>query len=401
MISLISNGGPPMKKKYLFLITISITMLFLMPGLFSDISRKSDIKVDEVGPVQEDKSDPMGEKRGTLHPFSGGWVAITSGGVERYYDRTPRRDQQHTSAWYYNDAISKNGNIPTYQQMIDWMQNWGCQNVGGSADMTYLNRENPLDLRWTDRPCCSCEGDITENSPPRTSGNGGIIYGWDTLYATCIMSEAAELRTDEGDDLVCYARYKPYTLRVKVNTIDDLNDAEEVKVYLDYNTTNASFCYNWGNETFYKMQDPDNHVELLVNECEISNDNSEFWFLDFTFIIDFAFPHEELVDCFIDTQAKNGDDSRDFFPWLFRVEKDVSFSGFPLAEGEFQGSLLENRWVRGNEGIRFDNLTVNYQGAPEKFLKMITSMLRSPTPWATLGGTMYLQVSLWSLMWRQ
>jgi len=296
--------------------TVAVVVLFVLVGAvwftfcFDDIDNENvEIEPGEKSISVEKKDDT----RGTLHPFNPSqwnpdWILING----RYYDRAPRRDRQYTNGWYYQDAINKGGRLMTYNEAREWLRVWGCSNIGNSADIVY-DHGGFQDLYYTDQPCCSCNYAVGWSSPVHTGNNGGAVYGWDTLYATCIMTDNVSL-TGGDQEMICYAEYKPYTLRVQVNTIDDLNDAKEVKVYMDYNTTNASFCYNWLNQTFYKMQDAPGYLDLQPNNCTISNDGQEFWAVDFEFVVDFSFPHEELVDCFVDVTATNGDDSRDFLP---------------------------------------------------------------------------------------
>ena len=320
------------------------------------------VKVEKESETEEEFDT---ESRGQLHPFNPSqwtpdWVQVTSGGVGRYYDKNPRRDTGKSPRWYYNDAISKGGRIPTYQELWDWANQWGRQNVGSSADVMYVARENPLDLRWTDKPGCGCDGDLNEDGSITTGNNGGVIYLWETLYASVIMTKDTALHDPGNQDYICYSEYRPYNISVKVNTNDFLSDAKEVKLYVDYNHTNATLNYNWMNQTFYKTQDPYGHVEVLLDKCTVTNDGIEFWWVNFTVIFNFTFPHEKLVDCFVETLATNGDNSKDFFPWLFRVENDLEMEGKPELTGEYQGKLEKGDWIQGNETIILSNLTAVY-----------------------------------------
>ncbi len=326
----------------------------------TDINTSSEV---EKTPEVQGKYDS--DKRGQLHPFnpsrwSPDWVLVTSGGVGRYYDKQPRRDTQKTPLWYYNDAISKGGRIPKEQELVDWGSQWGRNNIGSSADVMYVKTENPLDLRWTDRPGCRCDQDVQLNGRIPTGGGGGVIYLWDTLYASVVMTKDTALTDPGNQEYICYSEYRPYNISVKVGTTDFLTDAKEMNLYLDYNHTNATLNYNWMNQTFYKTQDPNGHVEVLLDKCTVANDGVEFWWLNFTVIFNFTFPHERLVDCYVETLATNGDNSRDFFPWLFRVENDFEMEGTPELVGEYQGKLEEGDWIQGNETITLSNLTVKY-----------------------------------------
>ena len=61
-------------------------------------------------------------------------------------------------------------------------------------------------------------------------------------------------------DGTCFTRYSNYTLQVNVTSSGTIDDASELRVYLDYNTTNATLVYNWTNQVFYKSRDNGGHV---------------------------------------------------------------------------------------------------------------------------------------------
>jgi len=178
-----------------------------------------------------------------------------------------------------------------------------------------------------------------------------------------VYSENAALTDPTDQENVCYAEYQPYTLSANITSSMGLNDASEFKLYLDYNTTNATLGYNWTRNEFFKQQDPDGHVLLLADNCTVANDGVEKWWLNFSLVFNFTFPHEDPVDCFVNTTAVNGESTEDRFPGLFRVENDMEFIGGPQFMGEYQGDLLENDWIRGGENMSVSNLSVIYAGS--------------------------------------
>ncbi len=192
---------------------------------------------------------------------------------------------------------------------------------------------------------------------------GGLpVASWLEIDLNAYTDNVALSRGDPEN--ICYARSREYTMLVNVTSSKNLNDASEIRLYLDYNTTNATFCYNWTNDTFFKLQDHDGHVQLITDHCNITTDFVENWWLNFTFHINFTFPHEGMVDCFVNTTSGTGRFNLVRFPWLFRVENDLEFSGTPKLTARYQGELEAGDWVRGNESITVEDLTVHYQGAP-------------------------------------
>lgn len=169
------------------------------------------------------------------------------------------------------------------------------------------------------------------------------------------------LRNPSRQGSICYARHEQYNLLVNVSTTDSLSDVGRLEVYMDYNTTNATFGYDWGGQRFYKMQDTEGHIELLREHCGISNDGVEKWYLNFTFMINFTFPHERWVNFYANTTSTSGEYSMDFFPWVFKVENDMELLGDVSVEAEHQGPIEEGNWVQGNERLTFRGPHVVYE----------------------------------------
>ena len=110
------------------MIFMTVTVILMMIGtgysMIMDelITEHEILEGTEAGDEERTEEDTEGT-RGKLHPFNPGqwnpdWVAITSGGKTRYYDKQPRRDTSKTPRWYYNDAISKGGRIPTETELL-------------------------------------------------------------------------------------------------------------------------------------------------------------------------------------------------------------------------------------------------------------------------------------------
>jgi len=160
---------------------------------------------------------------------------------------------------------------------------------------------------------------------------------------------------------ICYSRYQPYNISVNISSPDDLQAVSEVDVHLDYNTTNVTLSYNWTNQQFNKYSDPLDHIELISENCTVTNDGEKKWWVNFSVIFNFSFPHEDQVDCLVNITSQKGDHCQDRFSHLLKVENDLEISGEPGVTGEHQGKLAEGSWIRGSENLTFTNMTVRYQ----------------------------------------
>jgi len=67
------------------------------------------------------------------------------------------------------------------------------------------------------------------------------VLKWLAVEITAHADEVA-IRGPGENEKVCYAEYRPYNLSVNITSTRDLNEVSELKVFLDYNTTNGSFC---------------------------------------------------------------------------------------------------------------------------------------------------------------
>ncbi len=214
---------------------------------------------------------------------------------------------------------------------------------------------------------------------PAYMGGAGYNHGFTDYYAGApdqLMEQAvawaAGVSLPDADDVAirgaeeespeCYAKYKPYTVSVNISSREILNDVSEVKVHLDYNNTNATLCYNWTENNFFKLQDIGGHVWLQTDDCTVTHNSVDMWWLNFSVIFNFTFPHENLVDCFVNTTARSGEISLDRFPYVFRVENDLELAGTPEFKGNVQGKLEKGNWIKGAEKISVTNLTVRYAG---------------------------------------
>ena len=195
------------------------------------------------------------------------------------------------------------------------------------------------------------------------TGNADKLMEQAVAWAAGISLPDADdvaIKGAEDDSPDCYARYKPYTVSVNISSREILDDVSEVRLHLDYNTTNATLCYNWTDKEFFKLQDPGGHVWLLTDNCTVSHNSVDMWWLNFSVVFNFTFPHENLVDCLVNTTARSGEFSLDRFPYVFRVENDLELSGTPEFSGNVQGVLEKGDWIKGREEISVTNLTVRY-----------------------------------------
>ena len=167
------------------------------------------------------------------------------------------------------------------------------------------------------------------------------------------------------DKNICYSQYQPYNISVNISSPEDLQAVSEVDVHLDYNTTNVTLTYNWTDQKFNKYRDPLGHIKLITENCTVANDGEEKWWVNFSVIFNFSFPHEDQIDCLVNITSQKGGHCEDRFPHLLKVENDLEITGDPAVVGEHQGKVTEGSWIRGAENLTFSNMTVRYQDSDD------------------------------------
>ena len=180
------------------------------------------------------------------------------------------------------------------------------------------------------------------------------------------VPDGMALRSADGYGNICYTEYRPYTLGINLTTYEGLDDISDLKIKLDYNTTNITLGFNGTYNSFYKEGDPQEHIHLL-DTSSYRNDGVDKWWLYFNVTFNFTFPHEDKIDCLVRTAGKCGITLNYWFSSIFRVENDLEFQGIPAFEGEYHGLLEENDWIRGGETILASGLRVIYQDSAGLF----------------------------------
>ena len=254
--------------------------------------------------------------------------------------------------------------------MVGGVLYWGNQFSSAAFNYKY---DTATSQRTTYSNSLGANGYITHTSYNARDNsllvwNQGNVYHYPEIGGVRITrAENAVLRGTENDEGIVYAGYSSYILSVNITTTESLDDASEMAVWLDYNTTNATLGFNWTREEFYKLQDVNGHVRLFTDNCTFANDGEERWWVNFSIMFNFTFPHEKMVDCFVKTVASTGDARLDRFKDVCRVENDLEFMGTPEFTGEEQGKLEMGRWVKGGQNITVSNLTVVYSDSPSLY----------------------------------
>jgi len=179
-------------------------------------------------------------------------------------------------------------------------------------------------------------------------------------------ADSIQIDGSSQSPFVCYAGYREYKITVNVTTFESIHDLSDVRIFLDYNTTNITLGFNGTNEIFYKLNDPEGHVQLM-GTSESSQDGVERWWVNFSVRFNYTFPHEQLIDCLINTTASFGDTDLERFPWVFKIENDLQFWGNIKVQGEYQGQLTEGDWIRGGEGLVLEGVWVTYQNTSDVY----------------------------------
>lgn len=159
----------------------------------------------------------------------------------------------------------------------------------------------------------------------------------------------------------CYAKYKPYTFKVRARSSEGVNDIKAVNLTLDY--LGQQLEYKWDNATrqFQELNDPNDYTELVSTPADATNDTVKTWTLNFKLKFNWSYPDEDLHAVQVYCEGYSP-----LYSWLnltnlYRVENDLVFTGDLSVVAEFQGLLTSGDWVRQAENLSWGGLKVVYE----------------------------------------
>ncbi|WP_455392090.1 hypothetical protein [[Eubacterium] cellulosolvens] len=186
-------------------------------------------------------------------------------------------------------------------------------------------------------------------------------------YIPDLTNIRCELTDGHGiDGKIIYADYMNHTFSVNVTNRQGYLDVKDVILYFDPNGEDLQLLWDEATDTFSKLRDPENLIALDVSSCTSSNNGVDNWTLEFVVRFDWAYPNETLDMCALKTTNDTSASVYNEFTEVYRVENDLEFVGTLEVTAALQGNLTSKpalqHWVKSNEGITWENLTVVYEG---------------------------------------
>lgn len=158
----------------------------------------------------------------------------------------------------------------------------------------------------------------------------------------------------------CYSKYKSYTFEIKIIEPLNLTDLDTVTLGLDYTGENLQYSWSESTRKFTEIYDPNDYAALNTTSS-YRNDGKFTWFIDFNITFNWSYPDNNYHGVQIYSTSDTGlKDWLDLPFNIYRVENHLNFSGSIITIGNYQGTLVEDDWIRGGEQLTWDGLKVVY-----------------------------------------
>ena len=154
-----------------------------------------------------------------------------------------------------------------------------------------------------------------------------------------------------NQDTVCYADYKNYIFSVNITNKEGTDDVNNVTLTLDPHGEPLEFRWFQSNSTFMKLSGDEDLLKFDVSNCTNTTIGSDRWCLNFSVRFKWTYLSEDLKLCSLNTTNDTGASVYDEFENVYRVENDLDLVGNLKVTGQYQGTLSDGDWVRGNEKI--------------------------------------------------
>lgn len=228
--------------------------------------------------------------------------------------------------------------------------------TGNSLAIGKIDNDNVLDI---------VTGAIYADGPNNTKGSCGETYVIlsSNEITPKLKPEFIGLTNGDGPgNKICYAKYKPYTFKVRVTDPNGYGDIDTVTLGLDYNGENLKCKWTRQTQQFQELSDPNDYIELSTTS-KVKNLGLNSLMLYFNITFNWLYPDNEYHGVQIYSDSSSG-----LYGWLnkstniYQVENHVDFEGYLIVNGENQDDLDANSWLHGGEKLNWKGLKVVYFG---------------------------------------
>jgi hypothetical protein len=228
----------------------------------------------------------------------------------------------------------------------------------------------------------------TENAEPSPRNSFAYTYdeatktifcygGWSNYYKgdlwTWKVASSPGIRQlnvqfNDGDNpgnYTVYSMYRDYEFTINIKDATSYKNIERIN--LTFDSGNGIVPFQWIEETdeFIKLGDPSDII-ILSDDSFSTHDSSQTYTLYFKLKFNWTYTDEGLQGLEIIAESDNqGADYTMNHNSLFAVENDLDFHGNLEVSGNVQGALSDGDWVKKDEMLTWQNLTVVYQGTTD------------------------------------
>lgn len=175
-----------------------------------------------------------------------------------------------------------------------------------------------------------------------------------------IKNEFVKLIDGDFDNRTIFSKYKEYTFRVNISNILGYKDCKWVVFTIDPDGYNLTTRWTRVGLQFTELNDPNNLVKCVSTGSDSDHDNNYNYSIDFKMIFNWTFSKTDLIDCKITSMGERSLRREKIVADVFKVNNKLTYIGDLKVSGKIQGDLMEDDWVRGDEKLTFNGLTVVY-----------------------------------------
>lgn len=194
----------------------------------------------------------------------------------------------------------------------------------------------------------------------------GDLWSWNVAPPGITSIEIEFNDGDGNDNKTVYARYRPYDFVVKVSDSKSYKNLKSITFSLMPVENNYWATWELSSSQLIESSNINPAPIELTDLDSFENDGAMTWTVHFKLKFDWSYPDEALHGCAVFAQnQKSGSANLLSSSDLFHVENDLDFSGVLKLSGSEQGLLKEDDWVKKEETLNWQNLTVVYEGTDD------------------------------------
>ena len=172
-----------------------------------------------------------------------------------------------------------------------------------------------------------------------------------------------ELTNGQGNGTEIYASNQYYNFNTQIFSYNNPENVDSAIICFDPDGIDLKISWDRINNRIIEISDDYGCISFGSFS---SNYDNNIWNLNISIKFDLTYPMEKLSNIKLESLIGSNILDSDFFNNVYIIRKNLILTGNPEVNGEYQGPLNEDDWVRGNENLIFSGLKVVYESDNSK-----------------------------------